>query len=437
MGRLSPPVVPDAAQRRVDITLEIPQEGIRRNEILAAYYPAMVGPLPDKKSVQDFLKSWAGRLSQAQWYRDTYPQTAIIFSDPSVPALPENAARVLQACNDHVDPLARYSAGWVDSLKELEPKGIRGRLSRALRDVGRYAAGQVVRAMAAEPGVRSSDEALEGFICDQSVRHDANEATALDAYLTKLAQVVAAGRGYGTVLTPADVQALNEYAEILNRLGAEDTALDDATVAEYHRKARLALEVIVREDHRLLNDDYLAVAFESLMTTYVNKLVNGESVDDFGPRIVWKRIKSRKTDEASKTMKEGESLDDDRPTAAPRVLTVPGDPTNALISVVRVIETAVGYLDADKDLRTDDGALCWEAEMVRAEFLSELKEDDRSNVKKRKFTPRVREAWTQQRPTNARSTSAVAAVMDCEMLLRTTLNRAQLDLENEFGGGDR
>ncbi|MFC0316054.1 hypothetical protein ACFQNE_11560 [Gordonia phosphorivorans] len=435
MARLSPPFVPDAAHRRVDVTLDVPREGLRRNQILAAYYLAMPEPLPERGTVPRHLKSWSGHLGGTQWYRTEFPQTAILFADPAVNALPEEAAAAVTACNTYVDPLTRYTAGWVGSLAVLIPPDVRGPARTGLREVGRFAAGQVVRAMAAASGVLESRGVLEGFIADPSPRHETDERTALDAYLTRIAQWVRDIEG-GLVapLTPEGVTALNGFAKALERLGAMDTSIDAALVAAYREKARAALTQIIRENPDLLADDYLARAFQSVITTYVNKLVKGEPVDQIGASYVRKRIESKRLDDERSTRRQGDSIDEERPTSAPNLLADPGDPTREIITDDRVLEVAIRFLDADPKLRTEAGGLCWEAEQVRAEFASELIEVDRDNSNKRKFTPRVREAWKQQRPSNARSTSAIAASMDCEILLRTTLKRAQLDLENTYGG---
>ncbi|WP_345314418.1 hypothetical protein [Gordonia alkaliphila] len=429
---MNPPVVPVLVEHAAEVDLVIPLEGIGRNAILTAYFRSMPKPMPDRKIVKEHLLSWAGKLGAAKWFRDEYPRTGTILRDRNVRVQEPQTAQVIELCAEYIDPLARYSAGWVNSLAALKPSGLRRDVSNALRDASRLAAGAVRTAMANPPSVQASAASLTSFLEDQSGRHEADEQTALNAYVTKLVSVLGDGHGYGVTLSPEESEAVAKHRDMLTELGARDTAVDEATLRKLRSEIKKALEAVVESDARLQRHPDVGIAFESILTTCVNHRLNGRAVRAIRPSDFLRRIKGRGV--SALKMREGELPDEER-VAGPS-LGVPGEPGAAqIVGLGDLLALAIADLDSDEELRLGD-ALCWEAEFVRSELLAELGGEHHGDVGRKLFRVRTREAWTAEQPKNSRNRAAAAAVIDCEALMRGLIARAQRRLLEEQEGGE-
>ncbi|MFT4127078.1 MAG: hypothetical protein QM662_12730 [Gordonia sp. (in: high G+C Gram-positive bacteria)] len=382
-------------------------------------------PLPDSKALGGELLSFSGTLGQRSWVGQQYsPTAALILGRPSVPiADPATVVEVIRAITDVVDPLSRYTAGWCDSLAALRPPRLRNPVATAVREAQRSGVRAVRRDMTGGPApVHRTATSVHQFLAHPQARHRHDEMIALNAFVTKVARLVADGRTGSTLLTRDELQILTRLsAELIEAAGATPARPPtEDQLAEYRRIARAVLDRVVREQFTGAKypREYLSEAYARVLTTYVNRLARGQSLDgtDFYLRL---RLRAVEIDEWRREVRRGRHESASGPAErGPADTENTGDTATDDGALRTILTTAISIIATDP-AHTVDGRLSWEAAMAIS-----LLENHRDHGRHPNPVETVIAAWDAQRPTTSRSPSARAAAMAVQLLMRTAINLA-------------
>lgn len=426
MKQLVPPMFQAPSLDLPDVT--IPFGGIHRPELLAMWRDEMVPPKPDSKCLENDMNAWAEAIGKAEWFGDRYaPVIKSFLTNRRValadPAAVDEAARV---CADAVEPLSRYSAGWVRSLDVLRPRGLPNQVASAIREAQRWSATRVRDDMSCgAEAVQETQRRLDGFIAHPETRHAHDQQLALDAFATKLdATVLRWHEKRGTdpkrdaVLVAQRQAAITEYGAVPAK------APSAADQERLRRQAADFLDPVMEElvASGKYSPEYLSEAYLRVLKTYTNRLAKGQPLKGTEHFLVL-RLRAVKVDEFRRSSgrgrtvsfssnQDGEGHSDDR--VEDRI-----DELDQDDELGRLVADAVELIRADP-AQWVDGELYWEAQTAVDLLTGAALELGVADA----VIGHVERAWCETRPAHSRSVSAAQAATEVMLMMRTSTNRA-------------
>ncbi|MFI8774648.1 hypothetical protein ACIGKQ_21150 [Gordonia sp. NPDC062954] len=424
MERLNPPRVPEPEPPPPPGWWYTGHDAtICRDDFLAEWRARMRPPTPDTKSVKNQLNRWAGNLGRAGWTSSEYhPSVRTLLCEPRTSSAEVdgwNAASVI--CADFVEPFARYTAGWVDSLHEIRPSPLPGAVGRHLRDMCRAVTKPLGDNMvAAKPGVIATRSAARKFVRDQSQRHHIDSEIVLQRYASLLGDfiegMVLAQLGYDD--PEIHTRIADHYDLVISMLGEQTPRREytDDEIADFDIRVRefLAAAFAARGVQR---DADAGEAFIRLHTTGMNRLRGGIPLEGLQYHIPlrFRAIAAERKRERSRATEIPVDPETGRTFASKR----DGLPPEVADEIAR----AIRRIRDDPTLALADGTRVWEAEFA-ADLLAEVILGD-SLMTERELKTHITELWKCGRPTNARSTGPHLAARDVALLIRIALTHAR------------
>ncbi len=397
-------------------------------------------PLPDGKVLGDELRAWAGALGAKSWVPQRYsPTAAVLARNRRVRvADPVLVGGFGDMCRETIAPLGYYSAGWCTSLAPLAPSGLRKPIGTAVREARRVAARRVRGAMVeASPPVHESFDTVDAFVQNPTVRAYEDEKVALDAFVTAVARLLDTGVAGATVLTPADTTLLAELGErVVNDFGA--TPAEPLTAARRVELREIAVEFarrVVDEQFtgKELAEEHMSEAFERVVTTYVNRLHRGKTLEgtEFYLRL---RLDAVRIDEwrrnSARHRHEGRLILDGDPDGGRADDRIEADPTPSTTGSGDLVAEAAKIISEDKSHRID-GRLYWEARTAIRLLTTDLDVGTQGDLRRV-----ISDLWCSEQPVDARSGSSGAAEMDVLLTLQTASRRARHALTEAAQAGE-
>lgn len=143
------------------------------------------GTAVDQKTLDRELNAWSSGLSRTDWVDRYGPRTAELLRQSNI-ATGDLAAwhDVSGVVASFVEPLARYSSGWVKSVEALRPR-VPADVGRAIREMGRRAVVPIRRDLIADDVIATQQAAI-AFVLEQEPWHATHTRIVLDEYLTRL-----------------------------------------------------------------------------------------------------------------------------------------------------------------------------------------------------------------------------------------------------------
>lgn len=434
MKRLVPPDFPAPVRELPTVT--VPVDGIYRLDLLTSWRAAMTPPKPDSKCLVNDMNAWAHAIGRATWFGDRYALSAKSFlTDPTVALVdPEGVEAASRACADAVEPLTRYSAGWVRSLDVLRPRGLTNQVTSAIREAQRWSATRVREDMRkGGTPVQETQARLDSFLSRPEVRHARDEQLALNAFATKLGATVLRWQENREADPQRDAVFFAQRQVAITDYGAvPEKTRSAAEQAELRQRAKDFLDPVME---RLVaagkySPEHLSEAYLRVLTTYTNRLAKGEPLEGSEHTLVL-RLGAVRVDEIRRRTGRGRlrSFASD-PSGDGRSDDRIEDPAELDDELARLVGLVVDLIRADSALRVD-GELCWEAQT--AVDLLERTDTDLGALDA--VADRVERAWCEARSGRSRSASAKQAATDVMLMLRTFTSRA-LRIREESSGGD-
>lgn len=427
MKQLVPPVLPEPSDDR--LTIVAPESGIDRAAFLKSWRDQMRLPKPDSKCLANDMNAWSTAVIGAEWFSRRYSPTArALLAKPKVVVADYRIIDEAEiVCGELVEPLSRYSAGWVKSLAVFRPGGLSNPVTSAIREAQRYGATRVRVGMTRgdDPVLRSAASA-DDFLRRPQTRHRCDQQTALDGFVSKLGETIlrAGNRPQGSgsddqteLMRCQQRRAIEEYG------AAQRIALTDEQREANRQQAVAFLDPVLNDlvkQHRY-QQKYLSQAYESVLRTYLNRLASGRQLDGtehfLRLRLTAVRIDEWRSQQAKRKRESPFVMNQDGAGHSDDRMDLPPDADSAGLDdlVTRTIE----LINTDPRQQLNN-QLSWEAAMA-IELLSG-KALELENVDE--VTAYIEKAWRERRPTHGRSVAAAQAAMDVMLLLRTATNRA-------------
>lgn len=432
MATIRPPSVPVSAivQNHADLA-DMTYDGLGRNAALAAWKRQMVEPLPDSSAITDELRSWSGSFGSVDWFQDRYGATsALLLTSPAITSTESTVwSEIAKACREFIEPFARYSAGWVDSLKELRPDGLSGDAGRGLREIERRAPVAVRQGMRPSRkvlGVIETHHTARSFIGDQRPRHRTDTEAALKAYIAGLERLVAGEiRGTGRLPDGDDAVVRAHRDDVATEFAAiVESGPSPEDLAEYRRQATEMLARVVADFtiHRA-DAPFIAEAYERVHRTYTNRLRAGRDLAGTEPYLAWRLSATRKDAARRTATRREEPLEVSDDSNVRRSYDQGVDHVTAGAAAHAAgrarLDAIIDQVLADPTLRSE-GSLIWEA-TVAVDILNGVGGIETSSDLKEYVTQR----WSSEIPAFARSRSASTAATDVNLVLRYAAGRAE------------
>ena len=294
--------------------LTIPREGLKRTDFIKAWQKRMKGgPLPEAGALKVERPGWSGDVARATWLRaePDFTATAEDLMWKNLPVVDaQEWAAVTRAWARYVEPLARYTAGWTDSLNAWHPKGVPGPVGDAIRTARRVSPGKVrndmngerIAAIRRDPiaSVIADKQSLEAFFADPEARRERDEVTAIVSYLHALSAFVANPGKRRDKLNRDQLVTVVDYTDDLY----DDPQLPTPFVptpdfiAECRRLAKARTDEVVQQmkvPPRLY--ERFHEAYIRMVKTQTERLLRGDDIN-VSERLMWARMKAVKADEA-------------------------------------------------------------------------------------------------------------------------------------------
>ena len=372
MERLTPPVIPSPDQVAPPIeSFTIPPEGIRRNALLDQWLVQMRTPRPEKKLLENELRTWSSQFGYLDWAVREYHSGASLMQSPQVDLSdPVELTHVLTALIRFIEPLSRYSAGWSAAGATVRPPRAVRELHTAIREGARQAPKEVRLSIITDGDVLASAESAHSFAQDQSRRHAKDARIALETYLGHARDLL-----QKRTLTAEETDELTAWiSDTAAKYGIElpDTP-SDKTLSELDRHAQGVLNEVLDEHLVLRKKNKLLIGkvYTRLHTTYVNRHRKGSPLDT-SAKTLRMRTSSVRIDEAranSRTAKNELPFERADDPAYRRSHDGAGDATTrraAISAPGPAASAAADIIDTDPSARTPEGQLYWEAELAIA-----------------------------------------------------------------------
>lgn len=408
---------------------------INRSALLRLWEGRMQRPLPDSKSLRNQLAKWAGDFGRAPWISGSYhPSVAVLLTKPAMTSAEVDGWNsVTTICERYIEPYARYTAGWTDSLDELRPSGLPNSIATCVREQARKAPVEVHQSMtpaSVDDGVLASEWTADEFVVDQTPRHEKDRHTALRTYVHGLRNLVGGLYTAAREMSAETRRDVTEHYDLL--LDELEKPLEEEPTAEqlagYEAQATEFLRAVL-EQYPLsrLYDSYIGEAFIRVRKTYTNRLQDGRRLEGTESYLL-KRAKAIRTEELRSRSRDSSVefivSDDKNSHLAHDAVDDPFTGRTAERYVADDLVTrALECIDADPTLRDPHGKPFWEADIARRLLRGEFDEHDVSEHVA--LLALIEGRSRVEQPTHSRNTSDRAAAMDVALLARAAIARAR------------
>lgn len=268
---------------------------ISRPALVAAWVTRAAAPKPPKKEFADEMKGWSGVLgSTAQWVPVVYTALAAFLARVNrVVDEPEGWLAVSRLYAAYVDPLARFTAGYVAAAHQQRPRGLPNALGDNVKCYALAVAPAVRAAMAGAPGpdgtggVVESEAAARAFVQDPERHYETYRTVAMRHYATILRAKVVVFQD-----NPEVCRAFAERIVTLAHFGAPPPPVISAADEQYIDGLLAAL---VHADPDLRADPSLSEAYLRARKTLLRWKSQGRQLHN--ATLLYTKLRSARLDE--------------------------------------------------------------------------------------------------------------------------------------------